>query len=68
MTDNNAAAGPLTEAEAILEACNRSLPVIHFDMQGRVLHANARFLEALGYALDENQGTASRHPPRAGGP
>ncbi len=36
-----------------IAAINRSQGVVHFDLEGRVLHANARFLEALGYRADE---------------
>ena len=36
-----------------IAAINTSQAVIHFDMDGHVLHANDRFLQATGYALDE---------------
>ncbi len=39
-----------------LEAINRSLAVIEFSMDGRILHANDNFLNTFGYRLDEIQG------------
>ncbi|MFC7052430.1 PAS domain S-box protein [Hansschlegelia quercus] len=35
------------------EALNRSQAVISFEPNGRILHANANFLNALGYTLEE---------------
>lgn len=37
-------------------AMDRSQAVIEFDLEGRVLHANANFLAALGYSLGEVRG------------
>ena len=37
-------------------AMNRSQAVIEFDLAGQVLHANANFLNTLGYSLDEVRG------------
>jgi methyl-accepting chemotaxis protein len=48
------------EAVAILEACNRSQAMIHFDPSGHVLFANENFLAALGYSLDEIVGQHHR--------
>lgn len=39
--------------EALWQAVNRSQAVIEFDLDGHVLDANARFLEAMGYRRDE---------------
>ncbi|WP_110707974.1 PAS domain-containing methyl-accepting chemotaxis protein [Salinicola sp. CR57] len=44
------AAPPL---EALWQAVNRSQAVIEFDLDGHVLDANARFLDAMGYHRDE---------------
>ncbi len=39
-----------------IEAINKSLAVIHFDMDGTIKFANEIFLNALGYTLREVQG------------
>lgn len=44
------------EAEGQLAAIGRSQAVIHFTMDGQILDANALFLQALGYHLDEIKG------------
>lgn len=44
------------EAQSKLEAIGRSQAVIEFDMQGNVLSANANFLRAVGYTLEEVRG------------
>ena len=44
------------EAQSKLEAIGRSQAVIEFDMRGNVLSANANFLRAVGYTLEEVQG------------
>jgi methyl-accepting chemotaxis protein len=41
---------------AKLQALDRSQAIIEFDLDGRILTANANFLTALGYALDEIKG------------
>lgn len=41
-------------------ALSRSQSIIEFDLQGRVLTANANFLHLLGYTLDEIQGRHHR--------
>lgn len=41
------------DAQHTLDALDRSLAVIEFSPEGRVLHANANFLAVMGYALDE---------------
>jgi len=48
----------LAEAEnrAQIESIDRSLAVIHFSMDGTILWANERFLDALGYTLAEIEG------------
>jgi diguanylate cyclase (GGDEF)-like protein/PAS domain S-box-containing protein len=43
-----------------IAAINTSQAVIHFAMDGTILHANARFLEAMGYGLDEISGRHHR--------
>ncbi len=42
--------------ESTLTAINRSRPAAEFDMQGRLQHANAHYLDLLGYTLPEVQG------------
>ena len=39
-----------------VEAIDRSLAVIEFEMDGTIVHANDNFLNAVGYALDEIKG------------
>ncbi|WAC27548.1 methyl-accepting chemotaxis protein [Ancylobacter sp. SL191] len=41
------------DAQHTLDALDRSLAVIEFTPEGRVLHANANFLSVMGYTLDE---------------
>ena len=45
---------------AILDAVNRIQAIIEFAPDGTVLHANAVFLNAMGYSLDEIQGRHHR--------
>jgi methyl-accepting chemotaxis protein len=40
----------------VLDALNRAMAVIEFDMQGNVLRANNNFLKILGYSLSDVQG------------
>ncbi len=42
-----------SEFEGQIEAINKSQAVIHFALDGTILHANENFLKALGYSLDE---------------
>ncbi|KTS36163.1 histidine kinase [Methylobacterium indicum] len=54
-----------------IEAALRSQAVIEFDMDGVVLDANAHFLKAMGYGLDEIVGRHHRlfvSPDQAGSP
>ncbi|MHC4991175.1 MAG: methyl-accepting chemotaxis protein [Planctomycetota bacterium] len=39
-----------------IDAIRKSQGVIEFDMDGKILNANDRFLEAMGYSLDEVRG------------
>ena len=48
------------ELEAKLQAIGRSQAVIDFAMDGTILHANDKFLDAMGYALEEVQGQHHR--------
>ena len=43
-----------------LEAIGRSQAVIQFDLDGRILDANAVFLEAMGYGIEEIRGRHHR--------
>ena len=42
-----------SHARNLLDALNRSMAVVQFDMDGRVVDANANFLAAMGYRLEE---------------
>ena len=46
----------LAELRAQIVAIGKTQAVIEFDLDGNVLTANANFLDALGYRLDEIQG------------
>lgn len=46
--------------EGQINAIGNSQAVIEFDMDGNILHANDKFLNALGYRLDEVQGKHHR--------
>ncbi|MGO3987318.1 PAS domain-containing methyl-accepting chemotaxis protein [Pseudomonas sp. SAS7] len=41
------------ESESLLKAIGRSMAVIEFTPQGRVIKANQNFLDTMGYSLDE---------------
>ena len=42
-----------SDSKAVLDALNRSLAIIEFDLNGKVLSANENFCKALGYAPSE---------------
>ncbi len=42
--------------QSVLDALSKSLAIISFDKHGKVLHANDKFCEAMGYRLEEIQG------------
>ena len=46
------------EAQAKIDALDRSLAIIEFSMDGTVLHANQNFLRLMKYSLSDVQ---SRH-------
>ncbi|MEC5384681.1 PAS domain-containing methyl-accepting chemotaxis protein [Uliginosibacterium sp. H3] len=48
------------EHENLIEALQRSMAVIEFNLQGEVLTANDRFLNAMGYRLDQIRGKHHR--------
>nr|WP_110970187.1 PAS domain-containing methyl-accepting chemotaxis protein [Pseudomonas huaxiensis] len=48
------------ERENLIEALQRSTAVVEFDLQGTVLNANERFLNAMGYTLKGIQGKHHR--------
>ncbi|MBD9503388.1 PAS domain S-box protein [Pseudomonas sp. PDM23] len=48
------------EHENLIEALQRSTAVIEFNLQGEVLAANDRFLNAMGYSLTQIQGKHHR--------
>ncbi|PKF49103.1 PAS domain-containing protein [Enterovibrio nigricans] len=45
-----------SEAEAKMAALDKTLAIIEFDTSGNILHANANFLEVMGYTLAEVKG------------
>ncbi|ACA15896.1 methyl-accepting chemotaxis sensory transducer with Pas/Pac sensor [Methylobacterium sp. 4-46] len=58
-------------AQARLDALNRSLASIEFDLDGTILDANPNFLSVVGYGLDEVRGKHHRifcEPAYAGSP
>ena len=48
------------EQEGLIKALLRSTAVIEFDLQGNVLTANDRFLEAMGFRLEQIKGKHHR--------
>ena len=50
----------LTELRGQVAAIDRAMAVIHFALDGTVLDANAHFLSAVGYAIDEIRGRHHR--------
>jgi methyl-accepting chemotaxis protein len=48
------------EQEGVIKALLRSTAVIEFDLQGNVLTANDRFLNAMGYRLEQIKGKHHR--------
>jgi methyl-accepting chemotaxis protein len=48
------------ECKAQMEAINKSMAVIEFNMDGTIITANENFLSAVGYRLDEIQGRHHR--------
>ncbi len=48
------------ERENLIEALQRSTAVVEFDLQGNVLNANERFLQAMGYSLADLKGKHHR--------
>jgi len=46
--------------EALVKAINRSMAVIEFDMEGRILCANSNFLNLMGYSFEEIRGKHHR--------
>ena len=52
--------GHSEDSDGLLKAIDRSLATIQFDPQGIVLDANANFLAAMGYTLDEIRGKHHR--------
>ena len=49
-----------SDADAKLDALNRSQAIIEFEPDGTILSANENFLNAVGYKLDEIQGKHHR--------
>jgi methyl-accepting chemotaxis protein len=55
-TDITAAKERAADFEGQLAAISKAQAVIEFSLDGRILHANANFLAALGYSLEEIKG------------
>ena len=49
-----------SEAQAKIEALDRSLAIIEFSMDGHIIHANENFLNLMKYSLNELVGTHHR--------
>lgn len=50
----------LAQQASLLDAIDRSMAVIEFDLQGMVLRANENFLKAMGYNADQVVGQSHR--------
>jgi len=50
----------LAQQASLLDAIDRSMAVIEFDLQGTVLRANENFLKAMGYTADQVVGQSHR--------
>ena len=50
----------LTQQNGLLEAINRSMAVIEFDVNGVVMSANDNFLKTMGYSAEQAIGQAHR--------
>lgn len=48
--------GVKNEASAMLDALNKAQAIIEFKLDGTITYANANFLAAMGYSLDEIKG------------
>jgi methyl-accepting chemotaxis protein len=48
------------EFEGVIKAVSRSQAMVEFDLEGRLLDANANFLALMGYRLDEVKGRHHR--------
>jgi len=58
--DLTAAELELQNFRAVFACIDQNFATIEFDLAGNVLHANANFLQALGYTLDEIKGRHHR--------
>jgi methyl-accepting chemotaxis protein len=59
-TDITASKQMQAENAAKIDAIGRVQAVIEFDLEGHVIHANERFLDTLGYTLEEIRGRHHR--------
>ena len=50
----------LAQHTSLLDAIERSMAVIEFDLHGNVLRANANFLQTMGYRADQIEGQSHR--------
>ena len=56
VADNTA----MTDLQGQVDAINKSMGVIEFNLDGTVIHANPNFLQVLGYSLEEITGQHHR--------
>lgn len=49
-----------TEYKGLIVALERSMAVVEFDLNGKVLRANDNFLKTLGYSADQLVGKSHR--------
>ena len=59
-TDETKAVHRLAEFEGQVKAIHRVNAVIEFDLQGTILRANRKFLDAMGYEMEEIRGRHHR--------
>jgi methyl-accepting chemotaxis protein len=59
-TELAARTADVTEYKGLIAALDRSMAVVEFDLNGKVLRANDNFLQALGYRAEELTGKSHR--------
>jgi methyl-accepting chemotaxis protein len=59
-TELAARTAEVTEYKGLISALERSMAVVEFDLNGKVLRANDNFLKTLGYSRDQLAGKSHR--------
>ncbi|WP_256581237.1 MULTISPECIES: PAS domain-containing protein [unclassified Pseudomonas] len=59
-TELAARTAEVTEFKGLISALERSMAVVEFDLNGKVLRANDNFLKTLGYSRDQLAGKSHR--------